>query len=174
MRVLISGGAKSGKSSAAQELACRLGGKKYYWATMIPGDPEDEDRIRKHVDYRKDMDFITVECGRNLTEAIAEGTIDRHSTIVFDSITAWAANEMFDKEGCHEMTDRLINDMITVSEYPDHFICTVDDMWRDISYPGWTEKYREGLARVCNVLAERFDTVCEASAGNLHFHKGKM
>ena len=54
MRVLISGGSKSGKSLLAQELTLRLanGGKRYYVATMIPADEEDRARIRRHLAER--------------------------------------------------------------------------------------------------------------------------
>ena len=43
MIVFITGGAKNGKSSYAQDLAVKLasGGKHYYLATMIPCDEED-------------------------------------------------------------------------------------------------------------------------------------
>lgn len=45
MIVFITGGAKNGKSSYAQDLAVKLasGGKHYYLATMIPCDEEDND-----------------------------------------------------------------------------------------------------------------------------------
>ena len=54
MTVFVSGGAKYGKSSFAQELAVKLvnGKKHYYVATMIPADAEDRERIRKHLDDR--------------------------------------------------------------------------------------------------------------------------
>ena len=63
MIVFITGGAKNGKSSYAQELAVRLaaGGKHYYIATMIPVDEEDRERIRRHIADREGMGFETVE-----------------------------------------------------------------------------------------------------------------
>ena len=55
MKILISGGAKNGKSTLAQEAAVRLadGGPLYYVATMIPSDAEDRERIRKHIENRR-------------------------------------------------------------------------------------------------------------------------
>ena len=43
MTIFLSGGAKNGKSTLAQELAVKLSGagKRYYVATMIPTDEED-------------------------------------------------------------------------------------------------------------------------------------
>ena len=53
MNVFISGGAKNGKSSFAQELAAGLAKKDglplYYVATMIAGDDEDRQIGRAHV-----------------------------------------------------------------------------------------------------------------------------
>ena len=65
MIVLITGGAKNGKSSLAQNLAVKLaeGGKRYYIATMIPSDQEDRERIRRHIADRDGMGFETVEQG---------------------------------------------------------------------------------------------------------------
>ena len=52
MKIWITGGAGSGKSSLAQELASALaaGGPHYYVATMVPRDDEDRRRISRHID----------------------------------------------------------------------------------------------------------------------------
>ena len=49
MTYFISGGAKCGKSSLAQDLSVALakGGKHYYVATLIPSGGEDHDRIQR-------------------------------------------------------------------------------------------------------------------------------
>lgn len=59
MTVFISGGAKCGKSSVAQDLTVALanGGKHYYVATMIPSGEEDQERIRRHLADRDGMGF---------------------------------------------------------------------------------------------------------------------
>ena len=59
MTYFLSGGAKSGKSSLAQDLTVSLaaGGKRYYVATLIPGGAEDDDRIRRHLADRDGMGF---------------------------------------------------------------------------------------------------------------------
>ena len=51
MTCFISGGAKNGKSTLAQDLTVALskGGKHYYVATMISTGAEDDDRIRRHI-----------------------------------------------------------------------------------------------------------------------------
>ena len=63
MTYFISGGAKNGKSTLAQELTVALakGGRLYYVATMISTGAEDDDRIRRHIADRDGMGFETVE-----------------------------------------------------------------------------------------------------------------
>ena len=59
MTIFISGGAKNGKSTLAQDLTVALskGGKHYYVATMISSGAEDDDRIRRHIADREGMGF---------------------------------------------------------------------------------------------------------------------
>ena len=70
MNVLISGGAKNGKSHFAQRLAKQMAQEQdvplYYIATMIPHDEEDQARIRRHLSERAGWGFQTVECGTDL------------------------------------------------------------------------------------------------------------
>ena len=95
MRILLIGGGKSGKSTMAQRLAAALSGDapRYYWATMTPHDDEDLARIRRHVADRAGMDFITVERSFDLPAALS--ALDRHGTVLFDSVTACLSEQMF-------------------------------------------------------------------------------
>ena len=79
MKIWITGGAGSGKSSLAQELAATLaaGEPHYYVATMVPRDDEDRRRISRHIEDRAGMGYRTIECPCSLTERImpdSEGT----------------------------------------------------------------------------------------------------
>ena len=87
MKIWITGGAGSGKSSLAQELASALaaGGPHYYVATMVPRDDEDRRRISRHIEDRAGMGFGTIECPCRLTERI---TPDSEGTYLLDSATA--------------------------------------------------------------------------------------
>lgn len=76
MNVLISGGAKNGKSMFAQKLARKMAEEKnlplYYIATMIPRDEEDEARIARHVRERAGWGFETLERGTGLLGLLDE------------------------------------------------------------------------------------------------------
>ena len=69
MIALVIGGAKSGKSMFAQNLAKSLenkSGKLYYIATMKPYDLEDLKRIENHLNERVGYGFNTIEEHTNL------------------------------------------------------------------------------------------------------------
>ena len=95
MLIFIAGGAKSGKSHYAQDVTVRLaaGGRRYYIATMIPVDEEDNARIRAHIADRAGLGFETLEQGRNLPECLNRA--DKNAAYLLDSATALLMNEVF-------------------------------------------------------------------------------
>ena len=92
MTFFISGGAKNGKSTLAQDLTVALaeGGKHYYVATMISTGEEDDDRIRRHIADRDGMGFETVECFRNILDCL--DVADKEGVFLVDSVTAMVQN----------------------------------------------------------------------------------
>ncbi|MBO6061108.1 MAG: bifunctional adenosylcobinamide kinase/adenosylcobinamide-phosphate guanylyltransferase [Clostridia bacterium] len=173
MKVLLLGGSKSGKSGLAQDMACELSGgsRKVYWAAMEPVDCEDEARIEKHVKDREGLGFETLECGRNIAskKSAVEG-----KTVLFDSLTALLANEMFTGK-CFDLDarERVLSGIAVVSSASEHFICVCDEVFNDgFVFDGMTEEYRRGLAYICRSLAEPFDAVAEVTAGIPKFFKG--
>lgn len=167
MRILLVGGSKSGKSGLAQYMVRELaaGAPMYYWATMEPTDGEDRRRIARHLRERDGWGFITVERGRELT-----GALDRVApggAVLFDSVTALLANEMFSgPEPDASAPERAAEELLELSRRAAHLVCVCDDIFRDAGrYDAWTECYRRGLAAVCRTLAAEFDEVYEVTAG---------
>ena len=174
MRILLIGGSKSGKSSLAQSIVNKLAGTrpKYYWATMEPADHEDDERIEKHIADRAGMGFITFERGRGL---LSGALAPKEAAVLFDSVTALLANEMFTGGFDEAAPERTLGEILALSEKCTHFVCVADELFRDgAAYDDTTEAYRRGLARVLRGLAERFDTVAEVVCGIPHFHKGGL
>ena len=116
MTYFISGGAKCGKSSLAQDLSVALakGGKHYYVATLIPGGGEDHDRIRRHLEDREGMGFETVECFRNIMDCLK--IADKNGVFLVDSVTSLIQNSLFpveknyeiDLDGANRCADELV------------------------------------------------------------------
>ena len=97
MNYFLSGGAKNGKSSLAQEIVCAQSGPRYYLATMIPHDDEDRLRIQRHLDNRAGMGFQTVECGTDILSSLSR--MEPDGAVLLDSVTALLSNEMFRADG---------------------------------------------------------------------------
>lgn len=91
-RVLVLGGARSGKSAFAERLAASSGRPVVYVATGEAGDDEMAERIRRHR-ARRPADWITVEAHRDITAALAR-TEPRASTWLVDSVTLLVASAM--------------------------------------------------------------------------------
>ena len=62
MMVLVTGGASSGKSAFAEQVACSLPGSRYYLAAMKPYGEEGARRIARHRELRAGKGFATLEC----------------------------------------------------------------------------------------------------------------
>ena len=179
MIVFITGGAKNGKSSLAQDLAVQLarGGKHYYIATMIPSDQEDRDRIRRHIADRDGMGFETVEQGRDIAKVLTKA--DPKGSFLLDSVTALLLNELFPDPTSCEMdesaADRCQQGLAELCDKAANIVFVSDYIYSDAArYDQVTETYRKGLAQLDRYLAARADTVIEVSAGNLIFHKGGL
>ena len=179
MTVFLSGGAKNGKSSLAQDLAVALaeGGKRYYIATMIPVDEEDRERIRRHVADRDGMGFETVECGRNILSCLDRA--DKDASFLLDSATALLMNELFPPSKNYEMdmaaAKQCAEDLVTFAKTVRHAVIVSDYIYSDAQrYDPVTETYRKCLADIDRKLAEISDTVIEMSAGQKIVHKGEL
>ena len=176
MTVFISGGAKCGKSSLAQDLSVALakGGKHYYVATMIPSGAEDYERIRRHIADRDGLGFETVECFKNIMSVA-----DTDGTYLVDSVTSLIQNSLFPVEKNYEMdldgAARCADELIRFARAVRHAVFVSDYIYSDADrYSESTEMYRKCLADIDRRLAKVCDTVIEVSAGQFIIHKGDL
>lgn len=109
MMILITGGARSGKSTFAEKLAASFE-RVNYIATAQPIDDEMIDRIARHR-VRRPSNWITIEAPFD-----ADVEIDRLDCdcFLFDCLTVYLSNFMFRAEGSSESRfdqyfDRLID-----------------------------------------------------------------
>ena len=179
MTYFISGGAKCGKSSLAQDLSVALskGGKRYYVATLIPSGAEDDDRIKKHLADREGMGFETVECFRNILDCLQSA--DKTGVFLVDSVTSLIQNSLFPVEKNYEMdldaANRCADELVAFAKTVRHAVFVSDYIYSDAErYSESTEMYRKCLADIDRRLAKVCDTVIEVSAGQLMIHKGDL
>lgn len=90
--ILITGGARSGKSNYALKLAASLREKVVYIATAVPSDSEMRRRVKLHRKARR-KDWITVEESINVLKAIKK-IPGSESVILLDCLTLLISNLM--------------------------------------------------------------------------------
>ena len=179
MTYFISGGAKNGKSTLAQDLTVALseGGKRYYVATMISSGKEDDERIRRHIADRDGMGFETVECFRNILDCLE--TANPEGAFLVDSVTALLQNALFPVEKNYELdpeaAKRCCDELVEFAGKVRHAVFVSDYIYSDAqTYSETTECYRKCLADIDRRLAKVCDTVVEVSAGQYIVHKGEL
>jgi adenosylcobinamide kinase / adenosylcobinamide-phosphate guanylyltransferase len=91
--ILILGGARSGKSRYAQELAQRLSPAPWYVATSRVWDEDHRARIERHKRERGSA-FHTVEAELDLAALPLAGRV-----AVIDCVTLWLSNFFHDSDG---------------------------------------------------------------------------
>jgi len=104
--IFITGGARSGKSRFAEELAHRFGAPLGYLATARAEDEEMAERIRKHRMRRGDA-WQTMEEPFHLSRALADcdGTC---KAVLVDCLTLWLSNLLFHYEEMQEDSEAHI------------------------------------------------------------------
>jgi adenosylcobinamide kinase/adenosylcobinamide-phosphate guanylyltransferase len=87
--ILITGGARSGKSTRAEARACAYAGRPVYIATAEALDSEMRERIAKHR-ARRGNDWLERETPLELVTALAE--TDGAGARLIDCLTLWLSN----------------------------------------------------------------------------------
>ena len=90
--IYITGGARSGKSTFAEEKAISFGEKINYIATSEVFDDETKKRVEEH-QKRRDSRFVTVEAYKKFDQVFKNVT---EGTILFDCMTNMVNNLMFE------------------------------------------------------------------------------
>lgn len=104
--ILITGGARSGKSTYAEQLAKSFGERVLYVATSIPFDDEMKLRIKRHREQRP-AHWQTLEAYKNLDVQI-ESCIKGKDAVLLDCITIMITNIMLETD---TDWDNITNDM---------------------------------------------------------------
>lgn len=103
--ILITGGARSGKSRFAQTLAEHLEGHKVFIATAQPLDEEMSTRIEKHKRERP-AGWDTIEESARLAQAVKKCS-GNYQVVLIDCLTMWIS---------HLLTQRTLSESEIVNE----------------------------------------------------------
>lgn len=173
MRILVIGGAGSGKSEYAEQLACKLGqgSGMIYLATMSAGDNESLCRIQKHRAQRAGKGFQTVErpCGLKAL------SFSQNVCVLLEDLSNLAANELFSQSlDSKYALQRMDEGIAHIEKSARHLVVVGNALFSDgISYDCATEEYLHTLAALQNRLAGRFEQVTEVVCGLPIIWKGE-
>ncbi|MFQ5856530.1 MAG: bifunctional adenosylcobinamide kinase/adenosylcobinamide-phosphate guanylyltransferase [Anaerolineae bacterium] len=169
--VLILGGARSGKSASAQQLAQELGGDRVLFvATAAAGDEEMERRIEKHRRERP-ATWRTLEVQRDVGPAILEHAREA-KVILLDCVTVLVSNlltgleDSFTQEVEDKVTAEVDALVACAEQLAGHLIVVSNEVGMGLvpAYPlGRT--YRDLLGQANKTLAQKADEVYLLVAG---------
>ena len=103
--ILVTGGARSGKSALAERLAQSCGNKVIYIATSEPFDDEMQSRIDRHR-ARRDAGWRTVDSPLELPDMLVQ--TDGDAPRLVDCLTMWLNNLIYHNRDVGDEMDRLI------------------------------------------------------------------
>ena len=95
--IFVTGGSRSGKSNYALAEAAKLDGEKYFLATCPVVDSEMQERIDKHQNFRKAMNFTTIEEETNIAQQLAS-LPPGEKIVVVDCLSLWINNLLYQAE----------------------------------------------------------------------------
>ncbi|MBI3979884.1 MAG: bifunctional adenosylcobinamide kinase/adenosylcobinamide-phosphate guanylyltransferase [Chloroflexi bacterium] len=166
--VLILGGARSGKSTFAEQLAAAMPGPIAYLATATVGDDEEmRRRVAVHRQARP-AEWQTVEEPTDLAAGLRQAEGAR--TILLDCVTLWAANVLLGEsteEAAEVAVDGRLDDFLAAYEAGKASVIAVSNEVGLGLVPPYPlgRLYRDVLGRVNQRLAARADTVYLMIAG---------
>lgn len=157
MIYLVFGGAASGKSEFAEELAGGFGSDKIYLATMKPYGTDAEKKIARHRNMRLKKGFRTVECYENLEECT-----ENASVILLECLGNLVANEMFSFNFCPDVCEKIWRGIQSLERQCSHLILVSNDIFQEeMNYDGETIAYLQQLGELNRIIGENGAKVYE-------------
>lgn len=154
MKTLVLGGARSGKSHYAQQLAEQTGKQLVYIATATAGDNEMKLRIEQHQRQRP-ASWSTVEEPLKLADVITQYADNEHCILV-DCLTLWLSNCMASENAgaIEQQLDHLVEtvngintDLIMVSNEVGQGIVPMGELSRQ--FVDESGRMHQKLAQMC-------------------------
>ena len=166
--ILILGGARSGKSRFAQNLAGKLSGKVLFVATGGAGDEEMRSRIEEHEKSRP-RTWHTLEAPVKIGERIPE-QIGNADVVIIDCITMLISNLLVGEEDDKYKEEQVTTEIDQLIKCMDKLEVTFILVSNEVGLGLVPESrlgrfYRDLLGRANQLLAQRADEVYVMVAG---------
>ena len=156
MIAVVCGGASSGKSAFAEQLALSLPAPHLYVATMRHGDGETEKRIERHKRQRAGKGFITVELAHE-----DFGDRSRTGTVLLEDLSNLVLNERLG----------LLPDILDW----ENVVVVANELGSDgVQYDDFTQGFLDQVGKAARAIADEADLVVEVVAGCPNAVKGTL
>ena len=160
----ITGGARSGKSAFAENLAKDLAGKRAYIATAQALDPEMAAKIEKH---RRDRDNVwdTYEEPLAVAELLRKLS-SRYEVVLIDCLTLWLSNVMAHTEGDDAVTTRSLELAAAIADFGGSCIVVSNEVGLGIVPDNpLARKFRDLAGMLNQKIAQAADEVYFTASG---------
>lgn len=175
MKVLVTGGASSGKSAWAESVALALPAPHVYVATMEPYGAEAAARIAHHREQREGKGFVTIEQPRGFERLVLSPEIVG-GTVLVEDLGNLVANELFvdgREVPVADAFEAIDSGLRALESRCAHLVVVTNEIGSDAgSYGEGTRAYQRLLGSVACRLAARFDVVAECVFGIPQVLKG--
>ena len=158
--LLITGGARSGKSGFAEQRVKAFGAPLVYIATAEAFDSEMKDRIALHK-ARRGPDWKTVHAPLNLPQALREA--DGKGPCLVDCLTIWLNNLMFAEQGTATAADQLV---AAIAARSDPVVLVTNEVGSGIvPENAMARRFRDEAGRMNQIIAAAVDEVYFSVSG---------
>ncbi|UKK47756.1 bifunctional adenosylcobinamide kinase/adenosylcobinamide-phosphate guanylyltransferase [Prevotella sp. E9-3] len=120
--ILITGGARSGKSQYAEQLALELSKNPVYVATAHIWDEEFAQRVRKHQE-RRGSEWTNIEEEKQLSKYDLTGRV-----ALIDCITLWCTNFFFEQQNAEMALEALKTEFDKFTAHDATFIFVTNEI----------------------------------------------
>lgn len=175
---LVTGGAKSGKSAFAEQLAEQSGGRLGYIATARAGDEEMRQRIIRHQE-RRDSRWQTLEEPLQPSALLALDHASNYDVLLLDCLTVLISNIILNEPlnwdapasaALHSIETMVMEEMAALAKagqtYPGHLILVANEVGFGIVPPSPLARFfRDCAGSASQYLAAKANAVYLVVAG---------
>lgn len=172
--ILITGGSKCGKSSAAEGILDGFEGDKFYIAAMEPFGEEAQKAIERHREMRRGKGFITIERSHDI-DTLDIPCKNTNSCALLECLTTLCANEMFTQEEITDPSEKILRGLKSLSKQVEKLLVVTNEVASDgLEYPSGTMEYIRIMSLLNTAAAQLADVVIECVCGIPLLLKGTL
>ena len=132
--ILVTGGARSGKSVFAEKCTSEYAGKRAYIATAHVFDDEMAQRVKLHRERRAGCGWFTLEEEYDLNAALKQAQEQKAEAVLVDCLTIWINNLMFRNAKFTEADMRLETERLigSLKAFPGLTVLVINEVGQGI------------------------------------------